>query len=161
MIHGILADNQITDDEIHMLKKWTTANDFLSGSYPFDEIESLLLSILNDKVVTSDERNTLKAFLSNFVDLKSSYNLNALEIQQLKEKYNVKCICATCQEMDFAGNQFCFTGQSVKAKRKEIADLIVSLGGKYNNNITNQTRYLIVGNNGNPCWAFFMLWQKN
>lgn len=160
MIHGILADNQITDDEIHMLKKWTTANDFLSGSYPFDEIESLLLSILNDKVVTSDERNTLKAFLSNFVDLKSSYNLNALEIQQLKEKYNVKCICATCQEMDFAGNQFCFTGQSVKAKRKEIADLIVSLGGKYNNNITNQTRYLIVGNNGNPCWAFSCYGRK-
>lgn len=38
MIHGILADNQITDDEIHMLKKWTTANDFLSGSYPFDDL---------------------------------------------------------------------------------------------------------------------------
>lgn len=62
--------------------------------------------------------------------------------------------------MDFAGNQFCFTGQSVKAKRKEIADLIVSLGGKYNNNITNQTRYLIVGNNGNPCWAFSCYGRK-
>ena len=43
MIHGILADNKISDEEIRMLKKWTTANDFLAGTYPFDEIESLLL----------------------------------------------------------------------------------------------------------------------
>lgn len=160
MIHGILADNEISDGEIYMLKKWTTANDFLSGSYPFDEIESLLLSILADGIVTEDERNSLKAFLSNFVDLKSSYNLNDAEIASLKERYSIGGICAACQEIDFDGNLFCFTGQSLKAERKEIADLIVSHGGKFNNNLTNKTRYLIVGNNGNPCWAFSCYGRK-
>lgn len=160
MIHGILADNEISDGEIYMLKKWTTANDFLSGSYPFDEIESLLLSILADGIVTEDERNSLKAFLSNFVDLKSSYNLDDAEIASLKEHYSIGGICAACQEIDFDGNLFCFTGQSLKAERKEIADLIVSHGGKFNNNLTNKTRYLIVGNNGNPCWAFSCYGRK-
>lgn len=160
MIHGILSDNEISDEEIHMLKKWTTANDFLAGSYPFDEIESLLLSILEDGIITPEERDALKAYLSNFIDLKSSYNLNDYELSSLKEKYSISGICAACQEIDFDGNLFCFTGQSLKAKRKEIADLIISLGGKFNNNITNKTRYLIVGNDGNPCWAFSCYGRK-
>lgn len=160
MIHGILADNVISDEEIRMLKKWTTANDFLSGSYPFDEIESLLLSILQDEIITEDERNTLKAFLGNFIDLKTSYNLNDIEMNSLKEKYSIHGICAACQELDFKNNLFCFTGQSLKAKRKEIAELVISLGGEYNDHITNNTRYLIVGNNGNPCWAFSCYGRK-
>lgn len=160
MIHGILSDNEISDEEIHMLKKWTTANDFLAGCYPFDEIESLLLSILEDGIITPEERDALKAYLSNFIDLKSSYNLNDYELSSLKEKYSISGICAACQEIDFDGNLFCFTGQSLKAKRKEIADLIISLGGKFNNNITNKTRYLIVGNDGNPCWAFSCYGRK-
>lgn len=160
MIHGILADNVISDEEIHMLKKWTTANDFLTGCYPFDEIESLLLSILQDGFIAEDERSALKAYLSNFIDLKSSYNLNDIELNSLKEKYNIHGICAACQEIEFKNNLFCFTGQSLKAKRKEISDLIISLGGKYKDNITNNTRYLIVGNNGNPCWAFSCYGRK-
>ncbi|CUO12522.1 NAD-dependent DNA ligase [Eubacterium sp. am_0171] len=160
MIHGILADGVITDEEIRTLNTWISSNDYLTGCYPFDEIESLLLSILNDGIVTEDERNMLKAFLSNFIDLKSSYNLNSKEIETLREHYSISGICAICQEIEFDGNQFCFTGQSLRAKRKEIADLITSLGGKFNNSITNKTRYLIVGNDGNPCWAFSCYGRK-
>ena len=160
MIHGILADGVITDEEIRTLNTWISSNDYLTGCYPFDEIESLLLSILNDGIVTEDERNMLKAFLSNFIDLKSSYNLNSKEIETLRKHYSISGICAICQEIEFDGNQFCFTGQSLRAKRKEIADLITSLGGKFNNSITNKTRYLIVGNDGNPCWAFSCYGRK-
>ena len=160
MLHGILADNVITDEEIHSLKSWLDANSFLSGCYPFDEIESLLLSILFDGKITDDERKLLKAFLSNFVDTKSSYNLNSNELDSLKDQYSVSGICAVCQEISFKDNLFCFTGQSSRAKRSEIADLITSLGGKFNNNLTNSTKYLIVGNDGNPCWAFSCYGRK-
>ncbi len=160
MIHGMLADGVLTDDEIYKLKKWTTANDFLAGTYPFDEIESLLLSILSDGTISDSERNVLKGFLGNFIDLKSSYNLTESEFDVLREKYSIAGICAACQEIDFKDNLFCFTGQSLRAKRSEIAKYITSLGGKFNNNLTNKTRYLIVGNNGNPCWAFSCYGRK-
>lgn len=160
MIHGILADNEVTDEEIHMLKKWTTENDFLTGSYPFDEIESILLSILDDGIITSEERSMLKGFLSNFIDLKASYNLNDSELNSLKEQYSISGICAACQEIDFKGNTFCFTGRSQIAERKDIADIIEHFGGTFKNNLTNATRYLIVGNDGNPCWAFSCYGRK-
>lgn len=160
LIHGILADGIISDDEIHTLKKWIVANDYLTGCYPFDEIESLISSILADGKITNDERNMLTAFLSNFIDLSSSYNLSEPKLEALKEQYSIGGICAICQEIDFDGNMFCFTGQSVKAKRQEIADIIKAHGGNFNNNVTNKTRYLIVGNDGNPCWAFSCYGRK-
>lgn len=160
LIHGILADGSISNEEIHTLKNWVSSNDFLTGCYPFDEIDSLLASILSDGVVTDDERAMLTAFLSNFIDLKSSYNLNDKELSALKAQYSIEGICAVCPEISFDGNLFCFTGQSLKAKRNEIADLITSLGGKFNNNMTNKTRFLIVGNDGNPCWAFSCYGRK-
>lgn len=160
LIHGIMADGEVSDKEIHTLKSWICSNNFLAGCYPFDEIESLLLTILEDGKVTDDERNILKAFFSNFIDLKSSYNLNSPEMEALKNKYSVAGICAVCQEIDFENNVFCFTGQSERAKRSEIASMIESLGGIWGPNVTKKTRYLIVGNNGNPCWAFSCYGRK-
>lgn len=160
LVHGIMADGEISDAELHALKQWITANDFLMGIYPFDEIESLLMSVLMDGVVTENERDMLKAFFSEFIDLKISYNLNELTLNAMREKYCIKGICAVCQEIEFESNVFCFTGESERAKRKDIAEIIESLGGTYKDNITNKTKYLVVGNKGNPCWAFSCYGRK-
>ena len=160
LIHGILADGVITDSEIHTLKSWITSNDYLAGCYPFDEIESLLLTILMDGKITEDERNMLTAFLSNFIDLKYSYNLTSADMETLKSKYSIGGICSVCQSIDFKNNLFCFTGQSTRATRNEIATIICHEGGNFKNNLTNSTRYLIVGNDGNPCWAYSCYGRK-
>lgn len=160
MLHGIMADGVLSNEEIISLKEWIRDNDFLTGCYPFDEIESLLLSILDDGIITEDERNTLKAFLSNFIDTQVSYNLTENSMEDLRKQYSVSGICSICQEINFEGSVFCFTGQSTCAKRSEIAKVIESLGGIFQNNINSKTKYLIVGNNGNPCWAFSCYGRK-
>lgn len=160
MIHGIMADGEVTDEEIYALKKWISTNDYLSGCYPFDEIESLLLSILADGKITEDERNMLKAFFSDFIDVTMSYNLSEQELQRLKDQYSIEGICAVCQEIEFKDNVFCFTGQSSRAKRADIADLVERHGGIFKNSMNNKTRYLIVGNEGNPCWAYSCYGRK-
>lgn len=160
LIHGIMADGIITNNEIFTLKTWIQTNEHLIGCYPFDEIKSLIIAILNDGVVTEDERNMLKAFFANFIDLTTSYNLNEIDLNSLKEQYNINGICAVCHEINFENNVFCFTGESVRAKRKEIAEIITTHGGLFSGSITNKTRYLIVGNKGNPCWAFSCYGRK-
>lgn len=160
LIHGILSDGIITDDEIRTLKSWISSNEYLTGCYPFDEIESLLMTILMDGKVTEDERNMLMAFLSNFIDLKLSYNLSSIDMDELKSKYSIEGVCSVCQSIDFKNNVFCFTGQSTRATRNEIAAIIAHEGGSFKNNLTNKTRYLIVGNDGNPCWAYSCYGRK-
>lgn len=160
IIHGIMADNIINNEEIDQLFDWMEDHDFLKGSYPFDEIYSLLIAIKEDGVISDDEINMLKAYLGNFIDTRSSYNINESEIKDLQNMYSVNGICAVCPEIIFENKTFSFTGTSSKAKRKDIADLIAKMGGTFNNNVTTKTDFLIVGGDGNPCWAFSCYGRK-
>jgi len=160
ILHGILADNVITDEEIYALQTWLDDNTDLVNSYPYDEICSLLLAILKDGVIDEQERNILKLFFSEFIDTTQSININALEIEQLSKEITIGGICMSNPDIQFEGRLFCFTGMSAKAKRSDIAKLIESLGGKYNDNVLENTDYLIVGNEGNPCWAFSCYGRK-
>ena len=160
MLHGLLAEGELSDREITTLKAWIDANDFLAGTYPFDEINSLLHVVLEDKKITADEREKLMAFFGNIIDFTASYNLSEKDFSQLREKYSIGGICAVCPEIVFEGKLFCFTGESYRAKRAEIAETITRLGGKARSSVSAKTDYLVVGNAGNPCWAYACYGRK-
>lgn len=160
LVHGIMADGELSDDEINALKAWVDTNDFLEGTYPFDEINSLLCSVLADKKITSEERETLMAFFSNIIDFTSSNNLIEKDFSVLREKYSISGICALCPDIAFKGKVFCFTGESYRAKRAEIAKTVEELGGIIRGSVSSKTDYLIVGNAGNPCWAYACYGRK-
>lgn len=160
IIHGVMADNKLTETEVIRMFDWMEDREFLKGFYPFDEIYSLLIAIKSDGVISEDEKNMLKAYFTNFIDTRASYNINEMEMKELQSKYSVQGICAVCPEIIIDGKTFSFTGTSSKAKRKEIAEIITNNGGIFNNNVTQQTDYLIVGDNGNPCWAFSCYGRK-
>lgn len=160
MIHGMMADGELSDREIAALKEWVDTNDFLAGTYPFDEINSLLYAILEDKKITEDEREQLTAFCSNVIDFTTSYNLMEPDYAKLREKYSISGICAFCPEVTFQGKTFCFTGESYRAKRAEIAAVVERLGGVMRSGVSPKTDYLVVGNAGNPCWAFACYGRK-
>lgn len=160
MIHGIMADGELSDKEIQAIKTWIDDNEFLAGTYPFDEINSLLTSVLVDKKISEDERNTLLAFFSNIIEFKNSLNLTEQNFVDLRKEYSVDGICSLCPEIKIEGRTFCFTGESVHGTRKEIYETITQLGGICRNSVSKKTDYLIVGNCGNPCWAYACYGRK-
>jgi NAD-dependent DNA ligase len=160
ILHGLLADNDLNEIEIEQLRNWIDDHDYLKGTYPFDEIHSLLVSVKQDGIVSEDEKNLLKAFFANFVDTRVSYNIHEFEIKSLQSQYSISGICAVCPEIEFENKVFSFTGASSRATRNEIAKIIKNMGGIFNNNVTKDTNYLIVGGEGNPCWAFACYGRK-
>lgn len=160
IMHGVLADNIINDAEIEKIRLWINSHDFLTGYYPYDEVSSLLSSILSDGIITEDERNILKVYFSEFIDTNSSIEIDFDEITNLKNDYTVDGICSICPEIDFENKTFCFTGASTKATRKDFENLIPSLGGTFSKNVTKKTDYLIIGCNGNTCWAYSCYGRK-
>lgn len=160
IMHGVLSDNVISDNEIERIKVWINSHEFLTGYYPYDEVSSLLTSILSDKVITDDERNILKVYFSEFIDPNSSIEIDFKEIEILKNDYTVDGICSVCPEIDFTDKTFCFTGASTKATRKDFEELLPSLGAKFSNTVTKKTDYLIIGSNGNTCWAYSCYGRK-
>lgn len=160
LVHGIMADGELSDKEISALSSWVNANDFLAGTYPFDEIHGMLCAILADGKITEDERNQLMALFSNFLDFTSSFNLERADFDELREKYSISGVCAINPTVSFEGKIFCFTGESLRAKRAVIAETISKLGGALKSSVSVKTDYLIVGNSGNPCWAYACYGRK-
>ena len=160
IMHGALADGYISDDEIGYLQNWIYDFDFLKGSYPYDELDSLITSILSDGKITSEERDILKAFFSDFALTDPNGMIKPEEINALKEKYCLTGICATCPEIIFSDHVFCFTGISSRCSRKDISEKVQELGGAYIDRVSNKIDYLIIGNNGNPCFAYSCYGRK-
>jgi len=160
ILHGIMADNKIELNEVKMLEEWLTDHEHLTGAYPYDELCSLVTVVLSDGKLSIAEENLLKVFFSDFIDTKMSYNLNPMELQELRQSINISGVCAMCPQLIIPDNLFCFTGVSYKAKRSDIKAIVESKGGKFKNTVVKDTNYLIVGNGGNPCWAFSCYGRK-
>lgn len=154
IFHGLLADRELTDAEIRGLQEWVANNEFLKGVYPYDEIESLVVTILADGKVTEDERNLMRSFMADFIDFSASKNLSIDRYHELKKKYTVSGICATDPQIDFDGKVFCMTGEFEHGKRSDMERLVVARAGLVSRNMTKKVDYLVVGSQGNECWAF-------
>lgn len=155
IMHGMLSDGVLTDDEIRGLSAWATENEHLKGCYPFDEIDSLLTAILADGKITEKERLQLKTFLEDFV-VAGGVSREKIGTRHLA----VSGVCAMCPDIAFENRSFCLTGESRKAPRAEIAKKIESIGGKVIGNIREDLDYLVVCTLGNNCWAFSCYGRK-
>lgn len=160
VLHGILADNEISDMEVINLKKWLLDNEQLIGIYPFDELESMVIGITQDGKITNEERDYLLRFISDFVDTKKMVNVDHEKINKLKKEITLNGVCTINPQIEFKNSVFCFTGPSKKIKRKDFEQLIQSKGGLYKDNVLRNTNYLIIGSDSNPCWAYSCYGRK-
>ncbi|MEZ5004223.1 MAG: BRCT domain-containing protein [Chitinophagales bacterium] len=156
--HGVLADGIINDKEVFALDNWLSNHSHLSTFYPYDEISSLIIEVLADGKIDEAERNLLKKYFSEFVNLNDSELKEQID-EDIKD-VKIGGICAIDPDIRFVDNQFCFTGTSTRSSRSQIAKLIEEYGGKYVNSISNKTNYLIIGDDGNPCWAYACYGRK-
>jgi NAD-dependent DNA ligase len=156
--HGILADGVIENKEIEQLHIWLSENDHLSTHWPYDELRSLVLSIVSDKKIDEDERLVLTAFINQFVDIKDKNIQDKLNIDT--KDVAISGHCTSDPNVVFIDKTFCITGVLSSGPRKEMQDSISKLGGKPVNNVTITTDYLIIGDNGNPAWAFSCYGRK-
>ncbi|WP_417200550.1 BRCT domain-containing protein [Bizionia sp.] len=156
--HGILADGIINEKEVRDLEKWLEQNSHLSTYYPYDEIRSLMLSIVSDGIIEEEEILILKAFLNQFVNIENKEIAN--QIDKDTADINISGHCTSDPNIDYDGKTFCVTGVLKSGNRSELENLISDLGGIPTRTVTKKTDYLIVGDNGNPAWAFACYGRK-
>lgn len=156
--HGILADGEINEKEIRDLEKWLEENSHLNSYYPYDEIRSLILSIVSDGKIDDEEILILKAYLNQFVILENKEI--AKKIQDETLDINISGHCTSNPDVIIDGKTFCVTGVLKSGNRTELENLITDLGGIPTKSVTKKTDYLIVGDNGNQAWAFACYGRK-
>jgi NAD-dependent DNA ligase len=157
IVAGIASDGMVTINELEGLANWLQENDHLKQCWPYDEIDSLVTTILADKKIAPMEHQMLMDFFTEFVTILG--NKTVLHPVLLKEKH-ITGVCAICPEISFEHSVFCLTGASRTYPRKKFAEVIEELGGRFADDVSKKVDYLIVGANGNPTWAYACYGRK-
>lgn len=155
MIAGIAADGEITKEELIGLGEWVDEHSHLRTCWPYDELDSLLTSVLADGKIDPEEHRTLLHFCGEFAP-PLGYSSPTDNTSDL----SIGGICAACPEVHFTDRVFCFTGSSKSGRREKLAVEIEKLGGIFSAKLNKYVDYLIVCSNGNPCWAFACYGRK-
>lgn len=156
LLAGIVADGVIEKAELEGLSVWLDRHVELRGNWPFDEIDSIIMSVLADGVIDEQEHKSLVQFCSEFL----SYTSNLILETPVQEELMRDGVCAACPEIRFQDSVFCFTGQPKGRSKAELAALAEDFGGSVAKNMRRDVDYLVIGSEGSKCWAFSCYGRK-
>jgi NAD-dependent DNA ligase len=157
MLGGILADGRISEAELRGLAAWQREHQYLRTCWPFDEVQSLIASVLQDKVIDEEEQKALSDFCSQFVAV---LDQRTVRNPVVAEGGTLKGLCAVSPTIEFVGSKFCFTGASTRYTRKTLSETVKRLGGEFASSMSAGVNYLVIGGEGNPAWAFACYGRK-
>jgi hypothetical protein len=152
---GIIADGVINEAELESLAAWIDEHGHLRCCWPYDELESIITHVMRDGVLDAQEHEALMQFFGEFAPTRQRKSIGVLD-----RGLSVSGVCAMCPEVLFADHVFCFTGSSERGPRNYLAGVVEQLGGRFHPRLTNETNYLVVGADGNPCWAYACYGRK-
>jgi len=159
IVGGIAADGTISIDEMRSLSDWLAKHEHLKTCWPYDEIETLTTQVLVDGRIDDAEHRMLMDFFTEFLAVLDERTIVGPMIADGVQK-SIGALCAVSPTVTFQGATFCLTGTSSKYKRAEFEQIVKSLGGDPIQGVTAKLNYLVIGAEGNPCWAFACYGRK-
>lgn len=157
LLAGILADGRISEAELRSLAAWQNDHQHLRMCWPYDEVESLITSILQDKEIDEKEHKALIDFFSEFIAV---FDQRVVKNPAVSQNGTLAGLCAVCPTVEFVGARFCFTGASTRFTRNELTAIVTRLGGEVRPSVSKEIGYLVIGAEGNPCWAYACYGRK-
>ncbi len=157
ILGGIAADGRITAVELNGLSEWMDEHDYMMRTWPYEEVMSLVVAVMRDKKVDEKEHKLLMSFFGEFTALLDDRTIIAPKILH---EGKIVGLCSVCPEIEFEEKAFCLTGASSRYARSEFTEMLESRGARVLSNVSKKLDYLIIGANGNPCWAYACYGRK-
>ncbi|CAB5658601.1 MULTISPECIES: BRCT domain-containing protein [Providencia] len=143
---GIVADKDLSIDEINYLDWWLTQNGMLKRNYPGKHLYQLVKAIKEDGVIDQNESDLLYKALVDF----SGTDLNTGIVDGL----SCQLPCDDIDSLDLYGASFCLTGNFVLGKRSIVSKMIEDAGGSVTDRVTQSTDYLVIGGLSSRDWRY-------
>ena len=160
LLHGVVADLELNKAELSGLQDWIDTNAHLRNVWPIGEIESVIVHVLKDGRIDEAEHRTMLHFFAEFANLSFNTTLRGSLPTLLPTDLKINAVCAVDPTLEFATRVFCFTGISSKGTRSLFAEKVAGRGGLFIDIVRQDLDYLIIGDEGNPCWAFACYGRK-
>jgi NAD-dependent DNA ligase len=154
ILGAIVSDEVISEAELETLSNWLEEHTHLRQCWPFDEVDSLITAAMKDHWIDPAEQRNLLEYFSSFTPADLDFDKPTSTANTLQG------ICSVTPEIVFDDRLFCFTGESTRASRDEMKIMVLDRGGQVRSAVSPRLNYLIVGSNGNPCWAYACYGRK-
>lgn len=145
IVNGIVCDNQLHDNEIIFLSSWMSDNEVIARSYPANVIYRRVREVLQDGVITQDERDHL---LNELKILTGNQFSNTGDV--LPD--HISSIFDDDPHVIIQGNVFVLTGEFIYGTREYCKRAIEKRGGITAASVTSKTNYLVVGSRSSTDW---------
>lgn len=132
ILEGIACDKKIVIEEIENLKIWLIKNDYLSGVYPYDKILLIVNKVLEDGILTENEKEEL-----------------ALSFNEI-----LNPVCSNKKNIELNGKTFCLTGDFKSGTKSEMKQRLEDLGAIEKSGVSAKLNYLFVGGLGSEAWKY-------
>jgi NAD-dependent DNA ligase len=141
---GLMADEELSDSEIHFLHDWLEDRYAMTSSFPGNVIHERIKEVLEDGVITEEERSHLVETLNMLIedrldDLAEQVDLTELWFDEVGL-------------IDFNKKNFCLTGNFVYGPKEVCQTAIEKRGGVVTSLVGDDSEYLVVGGLGVDEW---------
>ena len=144
LARGLMADQELTDSEIHFLNEWLEERHTMTSSFPGNVIHERIKDVLEDSIVTEEERSHLVDTLNMLIedrleDLAEQVDLTELWFDDVGL-------------IDFNKARFCLTGNFVYGPEDVCKTAIEQRGGIVTPSVGDESHFLVVGGLGVDEW---------
>ena len=144
LARGLMADQELTDSEIHFLNEWLDDRYVITSSFPGNVIHDRIKEVLEDGVITEEERSHLVSTLNMLIedrldDLAEQVDLTELWFDEVGL-------------IEFNQARFCLTGNFVYGPQEVCQSAIEQRGGIVYPAVSDELHFLVVGGLGVDEW---------
>lgn len=144
LARGLLADEELTNEEIDFLNEWLESRHTMTASFPGNVIHARIKEVLEDGVVTEEERSHLVDTLNMLIEDRLDDLAEQVDITELWfDEIGL---------IDFHNARFCLTGNFVYGPQDVCKTAIEQRGGVVSSSVGDEPLFLVVGALGVDEW---------
>jgi hypothetical protein len=141
---GLLADAELSDHEIRFLGEWLDTHYSIASSFPGNVVHERIRAVLEDGVITAEERSHLVDTLTMLIDDR---------LEDLAEQVDLAELWFDQPGLiEFDHTRFCLTGNFVYGPREVCKTAIERRGGIVAPSVSSEAQFLVVGALGVDEW---------
>ena len=141
---GVIADDNVDEREAIFLGQWIENHRDIANRWPVNVLYARITEMLKDGVLSKDEQGELLRTLQELTGESSTY--------QEPNRSTTLPINRPAPDIEFEGKTFCLTGQFVFGSKIECEETVAELGGMVDQEPTQDTDYLVIGEVCSPEW---------
>lgn len=144
---GVASDGVLNDSEVNALRQWLDSHNSVRSIWPASVIIERLDIILDDGVISEEERTDLLRTMRRLTSAK--VNPTGINYEASTEVWEDKI-----EKIDIPGCVFCLTGDFVSGDRSAVETMLRLKGAQLSPNVNKSVDYLVIGTLASRDWLY-------